>query len=150
MKQNRSFTAEQWALALLMRREMKYLCRKIALKTNMSKTSVQRIVKQADCGWKSVLISKSNRGRQKSLSERDQRKLRRAIIQLREKDSKFYSDGGSAKEWNFSNLSVLQNVCSLCEKAGIRFLSKSQERGAYKERFPNMPYVRTVYDEETT
>ena len=88
MKQNRSFTAEQWALALLMRREMKYLYRKIALKTNMSKTSVQRIVKQADCGWKSMLILKSNRGRQKS-SERDQRKLRRAIVQLREKTPNF-------------------------------------------------------------
>ena len=69
MKQNRYFTAEQRALALLMRREMKYSYRKIALKTNMSKTSVQRIVKQADCGRKSVLNSKFNRGRQKSLSE---------------------------------------------------------------------------------
>ena len=89
MKQNRYFTAEQRALALLMRREMKYSYRKIALKTNMSKTSVQRIVKQADCGRKSVLNSKSNRGRRKSLSERDQRKLRRAIIQLREKTPNF-------------------------------------------------------------
>ena len=100
MKQNRYFTAEQRALVLLTRQEMKYSYRKIALKTNVSKTSVQRIVKQADCGRKSVLNSKSNHGRRKSLSEKDQRKLRRAIIQLRE-DSKFYSDGGSAKEWNF-------------------------------------------------
>ena len=69
MKQNRYFTAEQRALALLMRREIKYSYRKIALKTNMSKTSVQRIVKQADCGRKSVLNSKSNRGRRKSLLE---------------------------------------------------------------------------------
>ena len=89
MKQNRYFTAEQRALALLMRREMKYSYRKIALKTNMSKTSVQRIVKQADCGRWIVLNSKSNRGRRKSLSERDQRKLRRAIIQLREKTPNF-------------------------------------------------------------
>ena len=46
MKQNRYFTAEQQPLALLMRQEMKYSYQKIALKSNMSKTSVQRIVKK--------------------------------------------------------------------------------------------------------
>ena len=41
-------TAEQRALAVLLRREFKYSYRNIALKTNMSKTSVQRVIKRFD------------------------------------------------------------------------------------------------------
>ncbi len=41
-------TAEQRALAVLLRRKFKYTYRNIALKTNMSKTSVQRVIKRFD------------------------------------------------------------------------------------------------------
>ena len=41
-------TAKQRALAVLLRREFKYSYRNIALKTNMSKTSVQRVIKRFD------------------------------------------------------------------------------------------------------
>ena len=46
MKKSCTITAEQQALALLLRRECKYSYRKIAIKTNMSKTSVQKVIKE--------------------------------------------------------------------------------------------------------
>ena len=89
MKQNHAITFEQRALAILLRRELKLSFRQIALKANMSNTSAQRIVKQADGGNRKILSKKCHPGRRKSLSKRDQRKLKRAIIQLREKSPNF-------------------------------------------------------------
>ena len=89
MKQNHAITFEQRALAILLTRELKLSFRQIALKTNMSKTSAQRIVKQADGGNRKILSKKCHPGRRKSFSERDQCKLKRAIIQLREKSPNF-------------------------------------------------------------
>lgn len=85
MKQTQHLTAEQRALALLMRKELNYSYRKIASKTNMSKTSVERIVKQDDVRYKIVKKAKSYPGRRRALSERDERKLKRAIMQLRKR-----------------------------------------------------------------
>ncbi len=84
-------TAEQRALAVLLRREFKYSYRSIALKTNMSKTSVQRVIKRF-INTKNTNIKnlkKSYQGRRKSLTERNERKLKRAIIQLPEKSPNF-------------------------------------------------------------
>ena len=89
MKQTQHLTAEQRALALLMRKELNYSYRKIVSKTNMSKTSVERIVKQDDVRYKIVKKAKSYPGRRRALSERDERKLKRAIMQLREKTPNF-------------------------------------------------------------
>ena len=61
-------TAEQRALAVLLRREFKYSYRNIALKTNMSKTSVQRVIKWFD----TKNLKKFYQGRRKSLTERDE------------------------------------------------------------------------------
>ena len=61
-------TAEQRALAILLRREFKYSYWNIALKTNMSKTSVQRVIKWFD----TKNLKKFYQGRHKSLTERDE------------------------------------------------------------------------------
>ena len=79
-------TAEQRALAILLRREFKYSYRNIVLETNMSKTSVQRVIKRFDTkNTNTKNLKKSYQGRRKSLTERDEHKLKRAIIQLPEK-----------------------------------------------------------------
>ena len=81
-------TAEQRALAILLRREFKYSYRNIVLKTNMSKTSVQRVIKRFDTK-NTKNLKKFYQGRRKSLTERDEHKLKRAIIQLPEKSPNF-------------------------------------------------------------
>ena len=81
-------TAEQRALAILLRREFKYSYRNIVLKTNMSKTNVQRVIKRFDTK-NTKNLKKSYQGRRKSLTERDEHKLKRAIIQLPEKSPNF-------------------------------------------------------------
>ncbi len=81
-------TAEQRALAILLRREFKYSYQDIVLKTNMSKTSVQRVIKRFDTK-NTKNLKKSYQGRRKSLTERDEHKLKRAIIQLPEKSPNF-------------------------------------------------------------
>ena len=82
-------TPEQRALVLLLRREFDYSYRQIALKTKMSKTSVQRIVKSFDSKNRNKKKpKKSYQCRRKSLTERDDRKLKRAIVQLRERRSR--------------------------------------------------------------
>ena len=79
-------TAEQRALAVSLRREFKYSYRNIALKTNMSKTSVQRVIKRFNTkNTNTKNLKKSYQVRRKSLTERNERKLKRAIIQLPEK-----------------------------------------------------------------
>ncbi|CAB3978201.1 Transposable element Tcb1 transposase [Paramuricea clavata] len=56
----------------------------------MSKTSVQRVIKRFDTkNTNTKKLKKSYQGRRKSLTERDERKLKRAIIQLREKSPNF-------------------------------------------------------------
>ena len=87
MKKSCTITAEQRALALLLRRECKYSYRKIAIKTNMSKTSVQRVIKEGVNRNKEKV--KCYRGRRKLLTSRDERKLKRAIMQLRENSPNF-------------------------------------------------------------
>ncbi len=83
-------TAEQRALAVLLRREFKYSYRNIALKTNMSKTSVQRVIKGLILKIQDTKnLKKSYQGRRKSLTERDERKLKRAIYQLPAKSPNF-------------------------------------------------------------
>ena len=83
-------TPEQRALVLLLRRAFDYSYRQIALKTKMSKTSVQRIVKSFDSKNRNKKKpKKSYQGRRKSLTERDERKLKRAIVQLRERSPNF-------------------------------------------------------------
>ncbi len=83
-------TAEQRALAVLLRCEFKYSYRNIALKTNMSKTSVQRVIKRFDTkNTNTKNLKKSYQGQRKSLTERDERKLKRAIIQFPEKSPNF-------------------------------------------------------------
>ena len=81
-------TAEQRALAILLRREFKYSYRNIVLKTNMSKTSVQRVIRRFDTK-NTKNLKKFYQGRRKSLTERDEHKLKRAIIQLPEKSPNF-------------------------------------------------------------
>ena len=52
----------------------------------MSKTSVFRIIKHFDCSnTRGEKLKKAYQGRHKSLTERDERKLKRAIMQLRER-----------------------------------------------------------------
>ncbi|XP_028403948.1 uncharacterized protein LOC114526537 [Dendronephthya gigantea] len=84
-------TAEQRALALLLRREFKYSYREIALKTNMSKSSVLRVIKSFDMKKKGSdnKLKKSRQGRKRTLTQRDERKLKRAIMQLRERSPNF-------------------------------------------------------------
>ena len=83
-------TQEQRALVLLLRREFDYSYRQTALKTKMSKTSVQRIVKSYDSKNRNMKKpKKSYQGRRKSSTERDECKLKRAIVQLRERSPNF-------------------------------------------------------------
>ena len=88
MKAIQHLTAEQRALAILLRREMKLSFSQIANKTNMSKTSVQRIIKRGIHARANTKKTKPA-GRRQCLSERDQRKLKRAMMQLREKNPNF-------------------------------------------------------------
>ena len=88
MAKRNCLTAEQRALALLLRRELNYSYREIALKTNMSKTSVQRVVKEGFATIKKKKL-KSYQGPRKALTKRDERKLKRAIMQLRERSPNF-------------------------------------------------------------
>ena len=83
-------TPDQRALVLLLRHEFGHSYREIALKTKMSKTSVFRIIKNFDCsntGGKK--LKKAYQGHHKSLTERDERKIKRAIMQLRERSPNF-------------------------------------------------------------
>ena len=83
-------TPDQRALVLLLRHEFGYSYREIALKTKMSKTSVFRIIKHFDCSnTRGKKLKKAYQGRHKSLTERDERKLKRAIMQLRERSPNF-------------------------------------------------------------
>ena len=88
MAKRNCLTAEQRALALLLRRELNYSYRELALKTNMSKTSVQRVVKEGFATIKKKKL-KSYQGPRKALTKRDERKLKRAIMQLRERSPNF-------------------------------------------------------------
>ena len=64
---------EQRALAVLLRREFKYSYWNIALKTNMSKISVRRVIKWFDTkNTNTKNLKKSYQGRRKSLTERDE------------------------------------------------------------------------------
>ena len=54
----------------------------------MSKTSVQRVIKRFDTK-NTKNLKKFYQGRRKSLTERDEHKLKRAIIQLPEKSPNF-------------------------------------------------------------
>ncbi len=56
----------------------------------MSKTSVQRVIKRFNTkNTNTKNLKKSYQGRRKSLTERNERKLKRAIIQLPEKSPNF-------------------------------------------------------------
>ena len=83
-------TLDQRALALLLRHKFGYSYREIVLKIKMSKTSVFRIVKHFDCSnARGEKQKKAYQGHHKSLTERDERKLKRAIMQLRERSPNF-------------------------------------------------------------
>ncbi len=79
-------TAEQRALAVLLRREFKYSYRNVALKTNMSKTSVQRVIKRFNTKNTNIKnLKKSYQGRRKSLTERNERKLKEQLSNSQKK-----------------------------------------------------------------
>lgn len=92
MAYGKLLTAEQRALVLLLKNEFNYSYRKIAMKTNMSKSSVLRVVKQGERRNEQIpkgQITKRKRGPRQLLTERDKRKLKRAIMTLREKNPNF-------------------------------------------------------------
>lgn len=81
-------THEQRAFALFLHQEKKYSLRQVAARASMSKTSVWRIVH----GLKrssSTTTNTKRRGRRQLLSVRDKRKLKRAVILLRQENPNF-------------------------------------------------------------
>ena len=82
---------EQRALVLLLNHEKNYSQRQIASIVKISKSSVFDIIKKANERNKQRIVNKKElkRGRPRLLSERDKRRLKRAIKKLRQSDPNF-------------------------------------------------------------
>ena len=81
---------EQRALVLFLNRENSYSQRKIASIVKISKSSVFDIMKKANERNKRIVNErKSKGGRPRLLSERDRRRLKRAVKKLRQSDPNF-------------------------------------------------------------
>lgn len=81
---------EQRALVLLLNHEKNYSQRQIASIVEISKSSVFDIIKKANERKKRIVNKKKlKRGRPRLLSERDKRRLKRAIKKLRQSDPNF-------------------------------------------------------------
>ena len=81
-------------------------------------------------------MKKSYQGRRKSLTERDERKLKRAIIQLWEKSPNFTVIEVVQRSGISPTIATYRTFLGYVKRLGF---SKSQERGSHKERFKNMP-----------
>ena len=134
-------TPDQRALVLLLRHEFGYSYREIALKTKMSKTSVFRIIKHFDCSnTRGKKLKKAYQGRHKSLIERDERKLKRAIMQLRERSPNFtVMEVVQRSGRYFTDNCDLQNISTIRETSRVWIFPKSKERGSHKKGFKDSP-----------
>ena len=105
----RKVSSHERALALLMRREMNYSYRKIALKTKLSKSTIFDIVKNEEQRKKNNYTKqqqKSKGGRPELLTAHDKRKLHLSFKKLRCR-SKFYDKGSGTKQWYWFKVSKL-------------------------------------------
>lgn len=110
------------ALTYFLFNEKKYSCRKIALKTKISKSSVSRVIREEDDRRKGRRINCKKLGRACLLSDRDQRQLSCSITELRLTDA------------NFTAMDVVKNSGVSCTKAKYRTFVSYLHKLGYKFR----------------